>query len=60
MAFGTDFIQGHAILNQQGYPGIEKTNVALKYKVLLGLGRNASFEIPQTLLGWKGLSTRNQ
>lgn len=57
MPVKTDFVQGHAILNQQGYPGIEKTNVALEYKILLGLGRYASFEIPQTLLGWKELST---
>jgi hypothetical protein len=53
----TDFIQSHTVLNQQGYSGIKKTNVALEDKILFGLSRYAGFEVPQPLLGWKGLST---
>lgn len=56
----TDLIQGHTVLNQQGYSGIEKTDVAFEYKILFGLGRNASFEIPQTLLSWKEFSVKSQ
>jgi hypothetical protein len=60
MIFRTDLVQGHAILNQQGYSGIEKTNVAFEHKILFRLGRNASFEIPQTLLGWKELNGQGE
>jgi len=51
MVLGTDLIEGHTVLNQQGYSGIKETDVALEDEVLFGLGRNASLEIPQTLLG---------
>jgi hypothetical protein len=51
----TNFVEGHTVLNQQGYSGIKETDVALKDKVLFGLGRNASLKIPQTLLGWKNV-----
>ena len=49
----TDFVEGHTVLNQQGYPGIKETDVTFEHEVLFGLGRNASLEIPQTLLGWE-------
>ena len=45
------FVQSHAVLNEQSYPGIEKADVALEDKILLGLSGNARLEIPQSLLG---------
>jgi len=51
MIRGTDLIEGHTVLNQQCYSGIKETDVAFEDKVLFGLGRDASLEIPQTLLG---------
>jgi len=54
---GANLIEGHTILNQQGYSGIKEADVAFKHEILFGLGRNASLEIPQTLLGWKIFGT---
>ena len=44
-------VQSHPVLNEKSDARIEVTNVSLENEVFLGLRRDLTLQIPQTLLG---------
>jgi hypothetical protein len=42
--------QGHAVLDEEGDPGVEIAHILLEDKVLLGLRRDLGLQVPQHLL----------
>jgi len=46
----TRLIQSHPVLNEKRNPRVEITDISLEDKVLFGLSRDLSLEVPESLL----------